>query len=114
MNYKRPIDKPFYIPKGKIVSIQDLCDKKEYFKLISNIKNSNINKDIKNFLEIASTRHIGYNFQNIAEFYYRTKDEYKKYFELLNLVIIDDGSIDEAIKEYEKEINSELQKHITK
>ena len=79
----------FYEPKENKPLITELYDLKKYNELKDQINNSNLSEDEKEFLIIASTRHIVFNYKNIAEYYAHSNKETQEHFENNALVIID-------------------------
>ncbi len=92
--YTTKISIPQYQPKGDMPSIYSLCDKRKYEQLLKNIKNSNVRDDEKVFLTLAATRHIVFNYSNIAEYYCQASPEMQRLMEQSALVLID---VDDAI-----------------
>ena len=83
-------DKIQYEPTGADVNLDDLVDKDKYFELVKEIDNSNISEEAKSFLRIAATRHIVFNYKNIAEYYAgKATAEEQGLFERSALVILD-------------------------
>lgn len=87
--YTKKINTPNYEPKGDKPDLSELCDHEKYFKLVSNIEKSKLPNDIKEFLKLAASRHIVFNFENIAEYYCHCDEDAQNLFEESALVIID-------------------------
>jgi hypothetical protein len=87
--YSSKITSPIYEPKENKPLITELYDLKKYNELKDQINNSNLSEDEKEFLIIASTRHIVFNYKNIAEYYAHSNKETQEHFENNALVIID-------------------------
>ena len=64
-------------------------------ELMRDIERANIPDDVKKFLRLAATRHIKFNYKNIAEFYAGATPEVQELMEKSALVVID---INDAIK----------------
>lgn len=85
-----------YEPTGRDVSISDCCDVSKYDELAGEIEKSELPDDIKLFLMKAATRHIIFNYRNIAEYYAsKASPEMQRLMEKSALVLID---YDDAVK----------------
>lgn len=93
--YTDAINIPQYTPTGEKPSLTDLCDYNKSKELIDNIKSSNIDDDIKEFLIMAAYRHNVFNYSKIAEFYAHSNKDIQELMEQSALVIID---FEDAIK----------------
>lgn len=60
-----------------------------YNKLISDIEKSNLSNEEKNFLKLAASRHIVFNYELIADYYSHSEKEMQVLMENSALVIID-------------------------
>jgi hypothetical protein len=87
--YTTKIDAPMYEPTGPKPPIADLCDSARYEQLIKEIEGAKIPKEEKDFLRQAATRHLVFNYQNIAEYYAQSPKEMQALMENSALVIID-------------------------
>jgi hypothetical protein len=87
--YTTKIEAPVYEPKNEKPKIDILYDVEKYKELISEIENSLVNEDIKVFLKVAASRHIVFNYENIADFYAHSEKEVQELMEKSALVIID-------------------------
>ena len=87
--YTRKIVPPIYEIKGERPDVSELYDLSKTNELNARIKQSDIPEDVKNFLLFASTRHIVFNYEKIAEFYAHASAEIQKLFENNALIIID-------------------------
>ena len=85
---------PQYEVTGEHVELEQLAEKSKAESLIEEIKNSDIDSDVKDFLIIAAYRHVYFDYQKIAEYYVSASPEIQKLMEKSALVIID---IDDAI-----------------
>ena len=85
---------PQYDIKDIDVNYEDIIDCEKYNQLINEIENANISEEDKKFLELAATRHIRFNYRNIAEFYVKADKEVQELMEKSALVFID---FDDAI-----------------
>jgi len=88
-NYTHKVDAPIYEPKGKKPSIESLKDSTVAEKLIFEIKESKLPIEIESFLMTAASRHIVFDYENIAEFYCHADKKTQELMENSALVIID-------------------------
>ena len=94
---------PQYEPHNECPSIYSLCDTRKYEKLINDINSANISDEDKEFLKMAATRHVVFNYSKIADYYCYASKEVQQLMEDSALVLID---IDDAIVKVE--ISSQL------
>jgi hypothetical protein len=87
--YTKKIEAPIYEVKGEKPHIEDLYDNDFYIKLVGEIELVDIPENIKEFLKIAATRHIVFNFSQIAEYYSHSPANVQRLMENSALVIID-------------------------
>lgn len=88
--YTRKIEPPTYEPTEETApGIDELCNKSKYDDLLRYIDNADIPQDIADFLRLAATRHIVYDYGRIAEFYAHQPKEIQELMESSALVIID-------------------------
>lgn len=92
--YTKSIKVPQYLPRDVAPSIDELCTTGKYSELMANIKNSNVSEDEKKFLMKAASRHIVFNYANIADYYANATPEMQRLMEQSALVILD---VDDAI-----------------
>lgn len=78
-----------YKPTGNKPALVDMVDTSKYTNLVREIEKSNVSDDVKEFLKLAATRHIQFNYENIAEYYCHSDKDVQKLFEDSALVIID-------------------------
>lgn len=93
--YTTKITAPQYEPRGEMPSVYSLCDVRKYQTLVQEIMNSNISDEDKEFLKLAATRHIVFDYAKIAEYYCHASTELQELMEKSALVIID---VDNAIR----------------
>ena len=94
--YTRKIEPPVYEPqKEDAPPVENLYDKSKYDSLVEKINLSNVPEEVKEFLRKAATRHIVFDYGEIAEYYAHASKEIQKLMEESALVIID---IDSAIE----------------
>lgn len=87
--YTSKIEKPIYEIKNENPNINDVYDINKYNELIEDINKSNLSDDEKDFLRLASTRHIVFNYEKIAELYACSSKEFQELMEDNALIIID-------------------------
>lgn len=85
---------PQYEVKGEKPTITELVDTSKTKELQSKIKQADIPEEIKQFLKLASYRHLCFDYSKIAEFYAQSDKEVQELIEDSALVIID---FDDAI-----------------
>lgn len=88
-NYSRKIEIPTYEPVEGVVELSELTDKTKYEQLCSEIDASEIDSDIADFLKIAATRHIVFDYARIGDYYANASPEVQDLMERSALVIID-------------------------
>lgn len=89
-----------YDPKENL-SVQNLLSTNEYSHLIQIIDKSNVTETQKEFLRLAATRFIRFNYAKIADYYCSTDDTMKDLIEELHLVVVDrDSAIEKGYFEY--------------
>ena len=89
MTYSQKIEAPIYEITGDEPEVSDLIDSEKTKKLINEIRETDLPKEIKDFLMLSAQRHNVFNFQKIAEFYAHQKPEVQNLMEKSALVIID-------------------------
>jgi hypothetical protein len=92
--YVQDMKIPQYEIVGEQPQIAELYDDNKAKEFQATINKSDISDDIKQFLTIATMRHIVFDYQKIAEFYPHQTPEIQKLIEQSALVIID---VDDAI-----------------
>lgn len=93
--YTAKINIPQYEIKGEEPSIEELCDTNKTDELLEEIENADITDEQKEFLRKAATRHYGFNYSKVAEYYAHQDKEMQELMEKSALVIID---YEDAIK----------------
>lgn len=88
-NYSRKIETPEYKPNGENEQIQDLFDDTKTNELIKEIRKSNIDEEIQEFLIRAAARHRVFNYAKIANYYCNASKKIQDLMEKSALVIID-------------------------
>ena len=88
--YSRSVRIPQYEPDvNSLVGVRDLCDTSKYARLVEAIDKSDVGEEEKKFLKLAATRHIVFNYANIADYYSKADSEMQQLMEDSALVIID-------------------------
>lgn len=87
--YTSKIEGIQYEPTGESVDLSDLYDDSRTHELIEEIQSAEIPDDIKEFLSLAATRHIVYDFRNIAEYFAQADADIQALMERSGLVIVD-------------------------
>lgn len=94
--YTSKIDIPQYQITGEMPNLIDLVNQNKYYELRRKILNNNhITQEQKDFLLLAATRHLQFNYGKIAEYYAHQDKEMQQLMEDSALVIID---YDDAIR----------------
>lgn len=94
--YTRKVEAPQYqITRDSKPAMNELFNNDKYEQLIKAINKSKISNEDKEFLRIAATRHIVFDYSAIAEFYAHSDKNVQELMEQSALVIID---FDDAIK----------------
>lgn len=87
--YTTTINIPQYEITGEEPEINELFDNTKYNELIAKIEKSNVTDEQKDFLKKAATRHLGFTYNKIAEYYAHQDKEMQELMEDSALVIID-------------------------
>jgi hypothetical protein len=88
--YTKKIDAPIYQPTGDCPPTAALYDSAKYTQLTAQIhQNNDLAPEVKEFLLFAATRHIRFDFEQIAEFYAHADPDTQQLMEESALVIID-------------------------
>lgn len=107
--YTKKINVPQYMPSKVCPKLYELCDTKKYKELLTQINTSNITEEEKEFLRLAATRHIVFNYAKIADYYAHAEPVLQKLMENSALVIID---VDDAIANGYVKLSKEISKMI--
>lgn len=105
--YSFKIRTPIYTPSGKKVITYECYDPMKYKRLVRRINNANISDEEKEFLRMAATRHIVFNYERIADYYASASKEMQELMEQSALVIID---FDKAIEQGFVQLNEKMRK----
>lgn len=87
--YTAKVNIPQYLPTNEKPLISELFNDIKYKQLLSNIAKADISEEEKEFLRLAATRHIVFNYARIADYYAHSNKEVQKLMEESALVIID-------------------------
>lgn len=93
--YTKKTSIPLYEPNNKKPYVLECYDDLKTKKLINEINNSDIDKDVKAFLISAAYRHVVFNYSKIADFYANSEKNVQELMEKSALIIID---FDKAIE----------------
>jgi ParB-like chromosome segregation protein Spo0J len=88
-NYTHKVEAPIYTPKGTKPAASELLDPSRAENLIREIESAKLPKDVEQFLKMAASRHIVFNYEKIAEFYCHADKKTQELMEDSALVIID-------------------------
>ena len=103
--YTAKINIPQYEITGDEPEISDLVNDYKTTQLMEEIENSNVTPEQKNFLRMAATRHLEFNYRNVAEYYAHQDKEMQELMEKSALVIID---LENAIANGYVQLSNEL------
>lgn len=87
--YSKKIEAPIYEPKNEKPDHVDLFDTERQKSLIEDIGRADILDADKEFLKLAASRHVVFNYERIADFYAHSAPEVQRLMEDSALVIID-------------------------
>lgn len=87
--YSTKIESPVYEPKNEKPSIDKMVNLDRYNQLIEEINESGVPEETKAFLRLAASRHIVFNYEEIANYYANVDAEIQRLMENSALVIID-------------------------
>lgn len=88
--YSKKVETPIYQIRGEKPVISELYNQEKYIKLLAEIDSSaSLPEEQKEFLRLAATRHIVFNFSKIAEYYAHADKDLQGLIENSALVIID-------------------------
>lgn len=108
--YSSKITAPIYEPTGEKPLLSDLLDSSRFEGLIEEVEGADIDSKEKEFLRLAATRHIIFNFERIANYYAHSPEGIQRLMENSALVVVDFGRamelgyirMSKALKEIEK------------
>jgi len=104
-SYTEKIVIPNYVPTLTKPDLSLLYDDSKYKELVKKIEASTVSKEVKEFLKLAATRHIVFNYRNIANYYAHSGADVQELFEDSVLVIIDfNKAIEKGYVDFMREI----------
>ena len=105
--YTNKVQIPQYVPSGELVSIYSCYKTAKYDQLLNHIKQSNVSEEEKQFLRLAASRHIVFDYSKIADYYANASKEMQELMEESALVILD---INDAIANGFVKLSKRLEK----
>lgn len=87
--YTHKCSAPQYLPKAEAPQLEELVNVANYRKLVADINRADIPEDLRDFLKLAATRHLVFNYDKIADYYASATPEVQRLMEQSALVIID-------------------------
>lgn len=105
--YTNKVGVPQYLPSNKKPQLAELYNASKYSKLMWQINNSTVSEEEKNFLRLAASRHIVFNYSKIADYYAHASKEMQELMEQSALVILD---IDDAIANGYVKLSTQLER----
>lgn len=108
--YTDKIKTPVYEPKGPKPAIGELYDDQKLKSLLAAIEESGLEEEEKQFLRVAASRHIVFDYAKIANFYAHSSPECQELMEDNALVIIDfNKAIENGFVRLTDEVNGMFQ-----
>ena len=108
--YTDKIKTPVYEPEGPKPAIAELYDDQKLKSLSAAIEESSLEEEEKQFLRVAASRHIAFDYAKIANFYAHSSPECQELMEDSALVIIDfNKSIENGFVRLTDEVNGMFQ-----
>ena len=89
LTYTKEVKIPQYEPTGETVTLKMCIDTSKAEQLNERIRMADVPEEVKKFLFMAATRHYGFNYKYIAEYYAQAPKKVQELFEDSALVIID-------------------------
>ena len=80
---------PIYEPKNRKPFVHEFVGESKYLALLSAIERSPVSAIDKEFLRLAATRHIVFNYAKIADYYAHSTPEVQRLMEDSALVLVD-------------------------
>lgn len=105
--YTKKVLIPHYEPSKIQPHIASLADFDKYIKLLRAINKSSVSEEEKKFLRHAASRHIVFNYSNIADYYAHASPEMQDLMEQSALVMLD---IEDAIAHGYVKLSSSIRK----
>lgn len=88
-DYTHKVDAPVYQPKGDRPPVSELVNRERADQLTKEIEKAKIPPDVAEFLKVAASRHMVFDYGKIAEFYCHADKATQELMEESALVIID-------------------------
>lgn len=105
--YSLKVKTPVYVPSNRMPTIYELYDPMKYKRLMRRIEASTVSEEEKQFLRMAATRHVVFNYERIADYYAGASKEMQELMEQSALVIID---FNKAIEQGFVQLNDKMRK----
>lgn len=107
-NYSTKVESLIYTPKKEKPTFEEMVDISKYKELVREIEKSNVSDEEKEFLKIAATRHIVFNYEEIANYYANSDKNMQELMENSALVIIDyNKAVELGYVQFVKDIQDE-------
>ena len=103
--YSTKVEAPIYKPTKAQPQVDELQGLGKYQEIIASIEGADLDPEIDSFLRLAATRHIVFDYEQIAEYYAHAPANVQELMEQSALVIIDFGR---AIEEGFVRLNQDL------
>lgn len=87
--YTLKVESPLYEPTGEQPALTALVDTNRHDVMVRAIAEAPVPEEVREFLRLAATRHLVFNYRNIAEYYVHAQPEVQALMEDSALVIID-------------------------
>ena len=98
--YTDKVEGLIYEPSGVKPDAEDLCDLSKVEKLKALVTDADVPDELKRVLYAACYRFADFDYARIADFYANGTEEERAAIVALSLVIVDDGSIEKAAREF--------------
>lgn len=87
--YTDLVTAPIYEPTGEVLPPSQLYNAEKYHTLIKAVSSADIPSDVREFLQMAATRHIKFNYESVANYYASAPSHIQNLMESSALVVID-------------------------
>lgn len=87
--YTTKVEVPQYLPNRECPKIGSLVNREKYTELVREINSSGLSDEEKEFLRVAATRHLVFDYSKVADYYAHAGKEMQRLMEKSALVIID-------------------------
>ena len=111
--YSTKVEAPIYKPTKAQPKVEELQGLGKYNELLQEIQASDLSAELDSFLRLAATRHIVFDYEQIAEYYAHAPAEVQELMERSALVIVDFGrAIEDGFVRLNQELKEQyLQEH---